>query len=141
MDAKKWWAGLGAALVPIAAVFAMWPSFEPALDWFVRVSMLILDRPTVQAVLVSMTVGVLLSGWLPHFAPATWPAGRTEGVTKFLCGILTFLSCYFLLNPHGLEEQKIALVYCGLSCLASAQAWTMASGLFYRIAAKPESLK
>ncbi len=141
MDAKKWWAGIAAGLAPIAVVAAMWPSFEPFLDWFVKVSLLILDRPTVQAVLASMALGVLLAGWLPHFAPDKWEAGRTKAVTRFVSFVLTFAGCYVLLHPQTLQEQAYALFYCGLSSVASAQAWTTASGLLYRMKDKPESLK
>ncbi len=141
MDAKKWWAGLGAALVPVAAVFAMWPSFEPALDWFVRTSTTILERPTVQALLTSMTTGVLMALFLPHVLPDKLSAGVTKALTRFLCGSVAFAACYVLLAPHTRQEQSYALVYATLAWLASAQVWTTASGLLYRVAEKPESLK
>lgn len=141
-DRKKWWTGLGAALLPVAAVFAMWPSFEPAFDWFFRMTMLILDRPVVQAVLGSMTVGVLLAGFLPHLHLLDrWPAERTKAVTRLLCVAVTFACCYILLNPQDSQQQSYALVYATLAGLASSAAWTTAAGLLYRVADKPESLK
>ena len=141
MNTGKWWAGLGAALVPVAAVFALWPTFEPALDWFVKTSILILDRPVVQALIVSMAIGVMLSGFLPHLAPAKWQPSTTRLVTRLVCGGVTFASCYALLNPQDAAQQRYALVYCTLAWMASAQVWTTLSNLFYRVAPKPESLK
>ena len=141
-DPKKWWAGLGAALVPVAAVFAMWPTFEPALEWFVKTSILILERPVVQAVLVSMAIGVLLAGFLPHLHLLdNWPPSRTRAVTRGLCIAVTFAACYVLLNPVDSQQQAYALVYATLSGLASSAVWTTISNLLYRVAPKPESLK
>lgn len=137
---KAWWTGAGAALVPIAAVFAMWGNFEPALDWFVKTSILILERPVVQAVIVSMVIGVMLSGFLPHILPGKWQPSTTRMVTRLVCGGVTFIACYVLLNPTPGQE-PIALVYCTLAWMSSASVWTTLSNLFYRVAPKPESLK
>lgn len=134
----KFWTGLGAALVPIGAVAAMWPQFEPALDWFVRTSALILERPTVQALIVSMLLGVLLAGFLPHVVPGTWRPSATKAITRGLCMTVTFAACGVLLRD---QPAAYALVYCTLSALASSAVWTTASGLLYRVADKPESLK
>lgn len=141
-DKAKWWAGVAAGLAPIAVVAAMWPSFEPALDWFMKTSLLILERPVVQAVLVSMGIGVLLAGFLPHLHLLdNWPPSRTRAVTRGLCIAVTFAACYVLLSPVDSQQQAYALVYATLSGLASSAVWTTISNLLYRVAPKPESLK
>lgn len=136
---KAFWTATAATVAPIAAVAAMWPNFEPALDWFVRTSSLILERPTVQAVIVSMTLGVLLALFIPQIAPGKWQPSTTKAMTRVLCMAVTFASCLVLLR--GQQEASITLVYATLSALASSAVWTTASGLLYRVTDKPESLK
>jgi len=141
MDKSKLYTSLLSIVGALAALFAFWPNFEPALDWFVRTSILILERPVVQAVLASMSIGVLLAGFLPHLHLLDhWPAGRTKAVTRLLCVAVTFGCCYVLINPED-SQQQYALVYATLAGLASSAAWTTISGLLYRVAPKPESLK
>lgn len=145
MDKKQWYVSLLSAITALAALFALWPNFEPALDWFVRTSALILLRPQVQAVLASIAVGVLLAGLLPHVPLPWWqrrPSGTTKAVTRFLCVLVTFAACMALSDPHSAFEQRSALVYSTLAAFASSAVWTTLSGLLYRVGnLKPESLK
>jgi len=141
MDKSKWYASLLSVVAALAGIFAFWPSFEPALDWFIKNSAIILERPQVQAVLGSMTIGVLLAGFLPHVAPGRWPMERTEALTRLVCFVVTGICAYFLAAPANPVEVRTALIYALLAALASAQVWTTLSGLIYRVAPKPESLK
>ena len=141
MDKTKWGAGLLSVVATLAAVFAFWPSFEPALDWFIKNSAIILERPQVQAVLGSMTIGVLLAGFLPHVAPGHWPMEKTKALTRFASFLVTGICAYYLAAPSNPVEVRTALIYALLAALASAQVWTTLSGLVYKVATKPESLK
>jgi hypothetical protein len=141
MNAPKWQAGILSAVAGLAAIFAFWPSFEPALDWFIKNSAIILERPQVQAVLGSMTIGVLLAGFLPHVAPGYWPMERTKALTRLVSFLVTGICAYYLAAPTNPVEVRTAMIYALLAALASAQVWTTLSGLLYKVAPKPESLK
>jgi hypothetical protein len=141
MDKSKWYASLISVIAALAGIFAFWPSFEPALDWFIRNSAIILERPQVQAVIASIVIGVLLAGFLPHIAPGKWPAEQTKALTRFVSFAVTGICAYFLANPSNAVESRTAMIYALLAALASAQVWTTLSGLLYRVAPKPESLK
>jgi peptidoglycan/LPS O-acetylase OafA/YrhL len=141
MNTPKWQAGILSAVAGLAAIFAFWPSFEPALDWFIKNSAIILERPQVQAVIASIAIGVMLAGFLPHVVPGRWPAETTKALTRLVCFLVTGICAYFLANPTNPVESRTALIYALLAALASAQVWTTLSGLLYRVAPKPESLK
>lgn len=141
MNTPKWQAGLLSLVTGLAAVFAFWPSFEPALDWFVKNSAIILERPQVQAVIGAITIGVLLALFLPHMLPGKWSRTTTKAVTRFVSFLTTGICAYVLANPTNPVEVRTALVYALLAALASAQLWTTFSGLLYRVAPTPESLK
>jgi len=141
MDKPKLFASLLSVVTALAGIFAFWPSFEPALDWFVRNSAIILERPQVQAVIASMMIGVLLAGFLPHIVPGKWPSEKTQALTRLVCFLVTGICAYVLANPRDAVEMRTALIYALLAALASAQVWTTMSGLIYRVAPKPESLK
>lgn len=141
MNTPKWQAGILSVVAGLAAIFAFWPSFEPALDWMIKNCVIILERPQVQAVLVSMTIGVLLASGLPHVAPDRWAASRTKALTRLVSFLVTGVCAYYLANPTNPVEARTALIYALLAALASAQVWTTLSGLVYQVAPKPESLK
>lgn len=141
MEKSKWQAALLSTVTALAGIFAFWPTFEPALDWFIKNSAIILERPQVQAVLGSMTIGVLLAGFLPHVAPGHWPMEKTKALTRFVSFLVTGICAYYLAAPTNPVEVRTAMIYALLAALASAQVWTTLSGLLYKVAPKPESLK
>ncbi len=141
MDKSKWYASLLSVVAALAGLFAFWPTFEPALDWFVKNSAIILMRPQVQAVIVAIAIGVLLAGFLPYIAPGKWPAARTEALTRLVCFLTTGTCAYFLAAPVTPTDVRTALIYALLAALASAQVWTTLSGLLHRVTPKPESLQ
>lgn len=141
MDKSKWLASALSVVTALAGIFAFWPTFEPALDWFVKTSSLILGRPQVQAVIASITIGVMLAGVLPHVAPDNWPSSRTKALTRLVSFLVTGVCAYYLAAPINPVDQRTALIYALLAALASAQVWTTLSGILYKVAPKPESLK
>lgn len=141
MDKNKWYASALSFVAALAGIFAFWPTFEPALDWFVKNLALIIMRPQVQAIMASITIGVLLAGFLPHAVPGRWSMERTKALTRFACFIVTGVCSYVLTNPTSPADVRTALIYALLAALASSQVWTTFSGLLYRVTDKPDSLK
>lgn len=125
----------------VAAVGLGWGQIEPLATWLVANLGIILQRPQVQAVLTSMTIGVLLAGLLPHVLPGRLEAATTKTLTRLLCVVVTFGCAYWLTDPQNDVERRTALIYAFMSSLAASAIWTTLSGLVYRVAPRPESLK
>lgn len=133
-----WLVSLGATA---AAIGVFWQHIEPMATWFVTNSGIILQRPQVQAVITSMVIGVLLAGALPHILPGRFDAGLTKALTRLLCVVVTFACAYWLTDPQNDVERRTAMIYALMSALSASAIWTTVSGLVYRVAGKPESLK
>ncbi len=141
LGVNKTLAAFIATITPLLGLFAFWSNIQPAAEWLVHTSALILERPQVQAVIGSMTIGVLFAGMLPHWMPGRWAPETTKALTRLTCFLLTGICCFLLTDPKTPVETRTALIYALMAALAAPQVWTTLSGLFYRVAAKPESLK
>ena len=141
---KKWYASMISVLTAAAGVLAFWPSFEPALEWFLKVSMIILDKPLNQAILTAIIAGVSLASFVPHIplrCVHDWPPQKTRAVTRTVAVVTTFVCCLLLLAPDTRYAWAVAFFQATIAAGFSSAVWTTLSGLYYRIAAKPESLK
>lgn len=144
MEKKKWYTSLLATLTAMGVLFAQWSNFEQALDWFLKVSMLILDRPTIQAVIVSILAGVSLASFLPHTpfpCRRRWSPNKTKYWTRFTAVTTTAIFCVILLQPKGIDAWSVAFPYATLAAGLSSALWTTLAGLLYKVVPKPESLK
>jgi hypothetical protein len=141
---KKWYASLISVLTAAAGVLAFWPSFEPALEWFLKVSMIILENQVARAVMTSIIAGVSLASFVPHIPSQRihdWPAHKTKAVTRTVAVITTFACCLLLLQPGSPYTWAVAFFHATIAAGFSSAVWTTLSGLYYRIAPRPESLK
>lgn len=144
MENKKWFASFVASITALGMLFAQWANFEQALDWFLKVSLLIMERPTIQAVIVSIMAGVSLASFIPHLPIPwlrNWSPDKTKYWTRFTAIVTTFGFCALLLHPQDIDQWSVAFPYCTLAAGLSSALWTTLSGLLYRVVTKPESLK
>lgn len=141
-DATKTW--LTSIIAVLALVGVGWGHVEPMATWLVANAGIMLARPQVQMVLTSMSVGILLSGAIPHSpfrSVKAWSPDFTKAVTRGVCFAITFVCALALSNPANDVEWRTAIVYALLSGGCGMALWTTLAGFVYRVAPRPESLK
>lgn len=144
MDKKKWYASLLATITAAGVLAGQWSNFEAFADWLLKVSGLILERPTIQAVIVSILCGLSVAVFIPHIpAPclARWSPTVTKFLTRLTAVVISATFCAILLQPDTTAEWVVAFPYCTLSAGMSSALWTTLQGPLYRVVKKPESLK
>lgn len=138
MTAKKKaaWGG-GITLASIVAVLALWPQVEPLASWAINNLGVILAREQVQAVLASLSIGVLTGVFLPRWMPEDWSPAKTRSVTGLVCAGITFGAAI------ALVPTRVGTVYAVLAAVATPTASEAIAGIWYwlRPCAKPESLQ
>jgi hypothetical protein len=134
-EQKKTIAG-GVTLASVVAVLALWPQIEPAATWAMRNLGVILGREQVQAVLASLSIGVLLGVVLPRWLCGDWPPAKTRAVTGIACSLVTFAAAL------ALVPNRIGFVYAILSAVATptVSAAIRSAWFWMRPEDKPESL-
>lgn len=137
-------AAFAAAITPLLALAAFWPSIEPAANWFLATIGRILERPVVHSVVTAITLGVLFAAFVPHVPwkrVQAWAPDRTKMVTRCVAVAIAGLVAFRLQHPKSADEYEAAIIFSTLAAGFTSALWTTLAGFLYRVKDKPESLK
>jgi hypothetical protein len=138
---KGWLAGVGgvAGIASILGLLTFWEDARPLADWLIFNLRVILARPQVEAVLLSIGAGVALTLGLPWLAAWNeFTPERTRTRLRLYAGTMAFAVAWYL------QPTRVGFVYAVLSGLSGTQLGMTAMRWLQNLVperAVPQSLK